>query len=39
LNKPISIKMKEDFNLREGAQEVPSYLAVFLIGNKMANII
>lgn len=39
LNKPISIKMKEDFNLGEGAQEVPSYLAVFLIGNKMANII
>jgi DNA primase small subunit len=39
LNKPISIKMKEDFTLGEGAQEVPSYLAVFLIGNKMANII
>jgi DNA primase small subunit len=39
LNKPLSIKMKEDFSLREGAQEVPSYLAVFLIGNKMANII
>jgi len=39
LNKPISIKMKEDFNLGEGAQEIPSYLAVYLIGNKMANII
>ena len=39
LNKPISIKMKENFNLEEGTQEVPSYLAVFLIGNKMANII
>jgi len=39
LNKPFSIKMKEDFNLKEGEQEVPSYLAVFLIGIKVANII
>jgi hypothetical protein len=31
--------MKEDFNLKEGEHEVPIYLAVFLIGNKMANII
>jgi len=40
LNKPVSIKMRnEDFNLKEGEQEVPIYLAVFLIGSKMANII
>jgi DNA primase small subunit len=36
----IDIKMKgEHFNLETGVQEVPTYLAVFLIGNKIANII
>lgn len=39
LNQPVNIKMKEDFNLKEGEQEIPIYLAVFLIGSKMANII
>lgn len=40
VNKTINIKMKdEDFNFEEGEQNVPIYLAVFLIGGKMANII
>jgi len=40
LKQPISIKMKgEEFNLKQEEQELPAYLAVFLIGRKMANII
>ena len=40
LEKPFSIKMKdEEFNLKQGEQEIPAFLAVFLIGIKMANII
>lgn len=40
LNQQVSIKMKDEkFNLKKGEQEVPIYLAVFLIGKKMANII
>ena len=40
LNQQININIKgENFNLKEGKQEVPIYLAVFLIGRKMANII
>jgi len=40
LNQQVSIKMKDEkFNLKKGKQEVPIYLAVFLIGKKMANII
>ena len=29
---------KEIFNLKEGEQEIPTYLAVFLIGRKIAHI-
>ncbi len=40
LKQPIKIKIKdEEFNLKQGIQEVPTYLAVFLIGKKMANFI
>ncbi len=40
LKQPFNIKMKgEEFNLGSGEQELPAYLAVFLIGRKMANII
>ena len=39
LNQPINMKMKDEiFNLNEGEQETPTYLAVFLIGKKMAHI-
>ena len=40
LKEAANIKMKEEeFNLKDGEQELPTYLAVFLIGRKMANII
>lgn len=40
LNESINIKMKgEVFNLEPKENEVPSYLAVFLIGRKIANVI
>jgi len=40
LKDSFNIKMKgEEFNLKPGKQEIPTYLAVFLIGRKMANII
>jgi DNA primase small subunit len=40
LKQPLNIKMKgEEFNLKQEKQELPVYLAVFLIGRKMANII
>lgn len=40
LNKSTNIKLKdEEFNLKEGEEEIPMYLAVFLIGRKLANII
>jgi len=40
LKQPFNIKMKgEQFNLKRGEQELPTYLAVFLVGRKMANII
>ena len=40
LNQPVDMKMKnEQFHLNEGEQEVPKYLAVFLIGRRMASII
>jgi len=40
LKQPFNIKMKgEEFNLGSGEQELPAYLAVFLIGRKMANIV
>lgn len=40
LNQQISINIKgENFNLKEGKQDAPIFLAVFLIGRKMANII
>jgi DNA primase small subunit len=36
----FSIKMKnKKFNLKKGKQKIPSYLAVFLIGRRIANII
>ena len=39
LIKNYKIKMyNENFNLEKGENEVPSYLAVFLIGKKIANI-
>lgn len=40
LKQPIKIEMKEEeFDLKQEVQEIPAYLAVFLIGKKMANII
>lgn len=40
VNKPFSINIKgQDFNIKEGEDELPIYLAVFLIGQKVANII
>jgi len=40
LNQEFSMKIKnEEFNLKQGVQEIPTYLAVFLIGRKKANII
>ena len=40
ISQPIDIKMRnEQFHLNEGEQEVPNYLAVFLIGKRMASII
>lgn len=40
LKEPINIKMRgEEFNLKPEEQEFPTYLAIFLIGRKMANII
>ena len=40
LNQQVNIKMKDEkFNLKKGEQEVPTFLCVFLIGRKMANII
>ena len=39
LTTSFKIRMKEeDFNLEKGLQKVPSYLAVFLIGRKIAQI-
>ena len=39
LQDQISIKMKgREFDLKKGKQELPAYMAVFLIGRKMANI-
>ncbi len=39
LNQSIKLKMKgETFNLNEGVQEIPTYLAVFLIGRRQATI-
>jgi len=40
LNQSFNIKMKKQkFNLKKGENEIPTFLAVFLIGRKMANII
>lgn len=37
---PINIKMKgEMFNLEKGVTDIPAYLAVFLIGRRLGNII
>jgi DNA primase small subunit len=40
VNQDLKIKMKnESFNLKQGENEIPTYLAVFLIGRRIANII
>jgi len=40
LNQPFKINIKDTkYSLKEGEEEVPSFLAVFLIGRKIANII
>jgi DNA primase small subunit len=40
LNIPFKINMCEEvFNLRKGVNKVPEYLAVFLIGRKIANLL
>ncbi len=40
LNKSFNIEMRNEmFNLEKGNNEVPTYLAIFLIGIKIANII
>ena len=40
LNQPFSIKIKGDeFNLKQEKQELPRFLAAFLIGRKIAHII
>jgi DNA primase small subunit len=40
LNKPFNITIKkEGFNLDEGIHELPTYLAVFLIGRKLGKIV
>ena len=40
LNKSFSLKIKnEEFNLKSGEQELPTFLAVFLVGRNLANII
>ena len=39
LNQSVEIRLKdEDFSLKEGIEEVPIFLAVFLIGRRLANI-
>lgn len=39
LKQPINIKIKgEEFNLKQGKQDLPTYAAVFLIGRKLATI-
>jgi DNA primase small subunit len=40
INRSVHMKMNgEEFNLVAGEEELPTYLAVFLIGRKLANII
>lgn len=40
LNKSFSIKMKDErFDLNKGMQKVPMYLAVFLVGRRIAHIV
>jgi len=40
LTQSVRMKMKdEEFNVGQGEQDVPTFLAVFLIGRKLANII
>ena len=39
IHKPFTVKIKgEIFNLHEGEENIPTYLAVFLIGRKIASI-
>ena len=39
LEEPVKMSMKkEHFNLKEGIQEIPAFLAVFLIGSRQATI-
>jgi len=40
VNNPVNIKMRdEEFNLESGEQEIPAFLAVFLLGRRLGNII
>jgi len=40
INRPIKMKIKgEEYNLQPGEEELPIYLAVFLIGRRIANIV
>ena len=40
LNRAVNMRMKdENFSLKQGEEEVPTYLAAFLIGRKLANIV
>jgi len=40
INTPFNIKMaNQQFNLKTGENEVPKYLAIFLIGRRIANMI
>jgi len=39
LNQNVHLRIKEEkFDLKQGENEVPTYLAIFLIGKKLANI-
>lgn len=39
LEQPVKMTMnKESFNLQEGVQEIPTFLAVFLVGSRQATI-
>jgi DNA primase small subunit len=40
VNRSVNINLKgQDYKLNEGEEEIPTYLAVFLMGRKLANII
>ena len=40
MSSPFEIKIKDErFNLKEGIEEVPEFLAVYLVGSRKAKII